>query len=64
MIFVKNLRGGREVNMINTVSKMDWSKDRLGGRGVNFNLDNVFKYTGIFRRLPVSLAQPQLVFLL
>ena len=33
MIFVKNYRGGREVNMINTVSKMNWSKiewDKLG----------------------------------
>ena len=26
MIFVKNSRGGREVNMINTVSKIDLSK--------------------------------------
>ena len=45
MIFVKNSRGGREVNMINTVSKIDLSKNMVGGRGVNLNLDNVFKYT-------------------
>ena len=36
MIFVKNSRGGREVNMINCV------KNRVGGRGVNLN---VFKFT-------------------
>ena len=31
MIFVKNSRGGREVNMINTVSKINLSK--IGGEG-------------------------------
>ena len=42
MIFVKNSRGGREVNMINTLSKAKFVKNRVGGRGVNLNLDNVF----------------------
>ena len=45
MILVKNSNGGREVNMINTVSKINLSKIGWegGGRGVNLNLDNVFK---------------------
>ena len=44
MIFVKNSRGGREVNMINTLSNINLSK--IGWEGaseVNFNLDDVFK---------------------
>ena len=47
MIFVKNSRGGREVNMINTVSKINLSKIgwEAGAREVNLNLDYVFKYT-------------------
>ena len=53
MIFVKNTGGGREVNMINTVSKINLSKKRIGGRGVNLNLDNVFKYTVFFGRHPL-----------
>ena len=36
VIFVKNSRKGREVN------------NRVGERGVNLNLDNVFKYTVCF----------------
>ena len=44
MIFVKNSRGGREVNMINTLSKIGWEG------GVNLNLDNVFKYTVFLER--------------
>ena len=31
MLFVKNSRGGREVNMINTVSKIGWE----GGGSLN-----------------------------
>ena len=38
MFFVKNSRGGREV-------KNKFAKNRVGGREVNLNLDNVFKYT-------------------
>ena len=54
MIFVKNSRGGREVNMINTVSKKFFVKNRMGGRGVNLNLENVFKYTVfVFLRVPL-----------
>ena len=34
--------------MINTMSKKSFVKDRVGGRGVNLNLDNVFKYTVCF----------------
>ena len=46
MVFIKNSRGGREVNMINTLSKINLSKTGWkGGRGVNLYLDNVFKYT-------------------
>ena len=53
MIFVKNFRGGREVNMINTLSKIDLSKIGWeGGREVNLNLDNAFKYTGFFLEYP------------
>ena len=37
--------------MINTVSKMKFVQNRVGGRGVNLNLDNVFKYTGEFLRI-------------
>ena len=33
MVFVKNSRGGREVNMINTVSKIHLSKLRWEGGG-------------------------------
>ena len=33
MIFVQNSRGGREVNMINTLSKIDLSKIRWEGGG-------------------------------
>ena len=40
MIFVKNSRGRREVNIINTVSKINLS-------------NNVFKYTVCFLRLPL-----------
>ena len=48
MIFVKKSRGGMEVNMVNTLSKINLSKNRVGGRKVNLNLDNVFKYTVFF----------------
>ena len=40
MIFVKKSRGRREVNIINTVSKINLS-------------NNVFKYTVCFLRLPL-----------
>ena len=53
MIFVKNSRGGREVNMINTLSKNKFAQNRVGGRGVNLNLDNVFKYA-VFFILPLG----------
>ena len=33
MIFVKNSRGGREINMINTVSKINLSKIGWEGEG-------------------------------
>ena len=46
MIFVKNSRGAMEVNMINTLSKINLSKIGWeGGRGVNLNLDNNFMFT-------------------
>ena len=48
MIFVKNSRRGREVNTINTLSKKTFVKNRVGGRGVTINLDNVCKYTVCF----------------
>ena len=48
MIFVKNSRGGREVNMINTLSKINLSKIGWEGGGVNLNLDNVCKYAAFF----------------
>ena len=51
MIFVKNSRGGREVNMRKTLSKINLSKIGLGGREVNLNLDNVFNYTGFFLKI-------------
>ena len=53
MIFVKNSRGGREVNIINTLSKINLSKIGCEGRGVNLNLDNVLKYT-VFFRVPLK----------
>ena len=54
MNFVKNSRGGREVNMINTLSKINlWN--RVGGREVHLNLDNVNNYTVFsFWTLPLS----------
>ena len=50
MFVVKNSMEGREVNMINTQHcvKNRFVKNRVGGRGVNLNLDNVFKYTVCF----------------
>ena len=51
MIFVKNSRGGREVNMINNMSKKI-VKNKVGGREVHFNLDNVNKCTGFFYVTP------------
>ena len=44
MIFVKNSRGGREVNTINTVSKINLSKVGWEGGGS----------TSIWIRLPLS----------
>ena len=55
MIFVKNSRGGGEVNMINTLSKKNLVKNRVGGREVNHNLDNDQKYpVWFFWTLPLS----------
>ena len=48
MIFVKNFRGGREVNMINTVSKMNLSKKGWEGGGGQPQFGYVFIYTGFF----------------
>ena len=56
MIFVKNSSGGREVKMINTLSKIYLSKKRVGGREVNLSLDNVFKYTGFFFKASLNIA--------
>ena len=40
--------------MINTASKINLSKKRVQGRGVNLNLDNVCKYTVcLFLTLPL-----------
>ena len=39
MIFVKNSRGGREINMINTLSKINLSKIGWeGGGSMSFNI--------------------------
>ena len=57
MIIVKNSRGGREVNMINTVPKNFLSKIGWEGGGVNLNLDNVFKYTVFFEVTPTVCNQ-------
>ena len=55
MILSKILGEGREVNMINTVSKINLSKIVWEDGGVNLNLDNVFKYTVfVFFRVPLS----------
>ena len=40
--------------MINTLSKMNLSKIGWEGGGLNLNLDNVFKYTVFFWRLPLN----------
>ena len=70
MIFVKNSRGGREVNMINILSKINLSNIGWeGGREVNINSDNVFKYTGgVFESTPksliLSIAAPSVSFLI
>ena len=53
MIFFKNSRGGREVNMINNFQKQFCQKQ--GGReGGNLNLDDVFKYTVVFLTAPLN----------
>ena len=51
MIFVKNCRGGREVNKHCVKNKI--VKNRVG-RGFNLNLDNVCKYTVCFLTLPLN----------
>ena len=48
MIFVKNSRGGKGGQHDQHCVKNEFVKNRVGGRGVNLNLDNVFKYTGGF----------------
>ena len=51
MIFVKNSRGGREVNMINTLSKINLSKvnlSKINLSKIGGDNNNVFKYTGFF----------------
>ena len=57
MIFVKNSRGGREVNMIKTLSKIYLSKIGLEGGGSTsiwvMSLDILF----VFLRVPLSLEQ-------
>ena len=52
MIFVTNSSRGREANMINTLSKRNF-RNRVGERGVNLNLANVFRYTGFFGGYPL-----------
>ena len=39
--------------MINTLSKKIIVQNRVGGREVNLNLDNVLKYTGFFLDYPL-----------
>ena len=39
--------------MINTLSKINFVKNRVGGREVNLNLDDVFEYT-VFFRVPLT----------
>ena len=48
MIFVKNSRGGEGGQHDQHFVKNEFVKNRVGGRGVNLNLDNVFKYTVFF----------------
>ena len=48
MIFVKNSRGGREVNMINTLSKIGWE----GGRSTSLWIMSL-NILGFFWRLPL-----------
>ena len=54
--FVKNSMGGREEGGQHDQNfvKNKFVKNRVGGRGVDLNLDNVFKYTGFFWTLPLS----------
>ena len=59
MIFVKNSTVGREVNIINFMSK--FVKNLVGGRGVNLNLDNVFKYTVcLFWKVPPMITKSKM----
>ena len=54
MIFVKNSMDGWEGGQRDQhFVKNKFVKNRVGGRGVNLNLDNVFKYTGLFLTLPL-----------
>ena len=65
MIFVKNSRGGREGGQHDQhFVKNKFVKNRLGGRGTNLNLDNVFRYTVVYFRLPLSqpLTKLKLIF--
>ena len=47
MIFVKNSMGAGGQHDQHCV-KNKFVKNRVGGSGVNLNMDNVFKYTGFF----------------
>ena len=52
MIFVKNSRG-READLHDQhCAKIKFVKNRVGGRRVNLNLNNVFKYTVVFYVTP------------
>ena len=53
MIFVKISRGGGGGQHGQEFVKNKFVKNRVGGRGVTINLDNVCKYTGFFGRHPL-----------
>ena len=60
MIFVNNSRGGREVNMINTLSKINLSKIRLeGGRSTSIWIMSLnILFFLFFFRVPLSINPP------
>ena len=59
MTFVKNSRGGREVNMIISLSKINLSKIGWEGGGVNLNLEMSLNILGFFDVTPYEFGKIQ-----
>ena len=61
MLFVKNSRGGREVNMINTVSKVNLSKIGWEGGGSTSIWIMSLNILGVLQVTPKAQCAPHLL---